>query len=107
VADEVKMIFNKRTRISMIISLVLVLLSLFIIINEGVMSGSAWALILLIPFTIITGLPPLFTSIEVIPYPDNGEEINDNSYEFDDEQIDEEVDYDAEPLEEGFDIPIL
>ncbi len=79
----------------MFVSLILVVLSINSIINDGSLSGEVWALILLIPLTIGIGLSL-----------DRSKGETDITFELD-EQIDEEVDYDSEPLEEGFDIPIL
>jgi len=95
VSEERVKISHNRTRIAMFVSLILVVLSINSIINDGSLSGEVWALILLIPLTIGIGLSL-----------DRSKGETDITFELD-EQIDEEVDYDSEPLEEGFDIPIL
>lgn len=94
-SEERVKISHNRTRIAMFVSLILVVLSINSIINDGSLSGEVWALILLIPLTIGIGLSL-----------DRSKGETDITFELD-EQIDEEVDYDSEPLEEGFDIPIL
>ena len=94
-SEERVKISHNRTKIAMFVSLILVVLSINSIINDGSISGEVWALILLIPLTIGIGLSL-----------DRSKGETDITFELD-EQIDEEVDYDSEPLEEGFDIPIL
>lgn len=80
----------------MFVSLILVVLSINSIINDGSLSGEVWGLILLIPLTIGIGLSL-----------DRSKGETEIIFELENEQIDEEVDNDSEPLEEGFDIPIL
>ena len=95
-SEERVKISHNRTKIAMFVSLILVVLSINSIINDGSLSGEVWALILLIPLTIGIGL-----SI------DRSKGETEIIFGLENEQIDEEVDSDSEPLEEGFDIPIL
>tara|TARA_B100000214_G_C23530040_1_gene429077 strand:- start:148 stop:438 length:291 start_codon:yes stop_codon:yes gene_type:complete len=96
VSEERVKISHNRTKIAMFVSLILVVLSINSIINDGSLSGEVWALILLIPLTIGIGLSL-----------DRSKGETEIIFELENEQIDEEVDNDSEPLEEGFDIPIL
>ena len=95
-SEERVKISHNRTKIAMFVSLILVILSINSIINDGSLSGEVWALILLIPLTIGIGLSL-----------DRSKGETEIIFELENEQIDEEVDSDSEPLEEGFDIPIL
>ncbi len=95
-SEERVKISHNRTKIAMFVSLILVILSINSIINDGSLSGEVWALILLIPLTIGIGLSL-----------DRSKGETEIIFELENEQIDEEVDNDSEPLEEGFDIPIL
>ena len=95
-SEERVKISHNRTKIAMFVSLILVVLSINSIINDGSLSGEVWALILLIPLTIGIGLSL-----------DRSKGETKFIFELENEQIDEEVDNDSEPLEEGFDIPIL
>ncbi len=95
-SEERVKISHNRTKIAMFVSLILVVLSINSIINDGSLSGEVWALILLIPLTIGIGLSL-----------DRSKGETEIIFELENEQIDEEVDNDSEPLEEGFDIPIL
>tara|TARA_B100000401_G_C52488382_1_gene569166 strand:- start:332 stop:622 length:291 start_codon:yes stop_codon:yes gene_type:complete len=96
VSEERVKISHNRTKIAMFVSLILVVLSINSIINDGSLSGEVWALILLIPLTIGIGLSL-----------DRSKGETEIIFGLENEQIDEEVDNDSEPLEEGFDIPIL
>ena len=89
-------IIHNQTKIAMIFSVILVVLSINKIINDGSISREVWALILLIPLTIGISL-----SI------DRNKDDTDKIFQLEVEQNDDEVAYDSEPLEEGFDIPIL
>ena len=95
-SEERVKISHNRTKIAMFVSLILVVLSINSIINDGSLSGEVWGLILLIPLTIGIGLSL-----------DRSKGETEIIFELENEQIDEEVDNDSEPLEEGFDIPIL
>ena len=95
-SEERVKISHNRTKIAMFVSLILVVLSINSIINDGSLSGEVWALILLIPLTIGIGLSL-----------DRSKGETEIIFGLENEQIDEEVDNDSEPLEEGFDIPIL
>ena len=95
-SEERVKISHNRIKIAMFVSLILVVLSINRIINDGSLSGEVWGLILLIPLTIGIGLSLDRSRVET-----------DNKFEPVNEQIDEKVDHDSEPLEEGFDIPIL
>lgn len=95
-SEERVKISHNRTKIAMFVSLILVVLSINSIINDGSLSGEVWALILLIPLTIGIGLSL-----------DRSKGETEIIFGLENEQIDEEVDSDSEPLEEGFDIPIL
>ena len=89
-------IIHNQTKIAMFFSVILVVLSINKIINDGSISGEVWAFILLIPLTIGISL-----SI------DRNKDDTDKIFQLEVEQNDDEVAYDSEPLEEGFDIPIL
>ena len=89
-------IIHNQTKIAMFFSVILVVLSINKIINDGSISGEVWAFILLIPLTIVISL-----SI------DRNKDNTDKIFQLEAEQNDDEVAYDSEPLEEGFDIPIL
>ena len=95
-SEERVKISHNRTKIAMFVSLILVVLSINSIINDGSLSGEVWALILLIPLTIGIGLSM-----------DRSKGETEIIFGLENEQIDEEVDNDSEPLQEGFDIPIL
>ena len=95
-SEERVKISHNRTKIAMFVSLILVVLSINSIINDGSLSGEVWALILLIPLTIGIGLSL-----------DRSKGETEIIFGLENEQIDEEVDSDSEPLEECFDLPIL
>ena len=95
-SEERVKISHNRTKIAMFVSLILVVLSINSIINDGSLSGEVWALILLIPLTIGIGLSL-----------DRSKGETEIIFGLENEQIDEEVDNDSETLEECFDLPIL